>query len=69
MMPRSPIPVRAAHDLLQRFAPPIKAGTPGEIVDMAENGLYSYTVTFHAAELNGGAATLRDLCRTDLSEA
>jgi hypothetical protein len=69
MMPRSPIPVKAAHDLLQRFAPPIKAGTPGEIVDMRENGLYSYTVTFRAAEVAGGTVTLRDLCRADLKEA
>jgi hypothetical protein len=68
MMPRSPIPVRAAHDLLQRFAPPIKAGTPGEIIDWSENGLYSYTVTFWAAELSGGAVTLRDLSRADLKE-
>lgn len=68
MMPRSPIPVKAAHDLLQRFSPPVKAGTPGEIVDMSENGLYSYTVTFRAAESTGGTVTLRDLCRTDLRD-
>jgi len=67
--PQSTIPVRAAHDLLQRFSPPIKAGTPGEIVAMTGMGLYSYTVTFWASDLAGGSATLRDLCRTDLREA
>ena len=56
MMPRrSPIPVRAAHDLSQRSSPPVKAGTPGEIIDMSENGLYSYTVTFHTVAAIGGA--------------
>jgi len=67
--PQSTIPVRAAHDLLQRFSPPIKAGTPGEIVAMTGMGLYSYTVTFWGSDLAGGSATLRDLCRTDLREA
>jgi hypothetical protein len=74
MMPRrSPIPVRAAHDLSQRSSPPVKAGTPGEIIDMSENGLYSYTVTFHTVAAIGGATdgnvTLHDLCRADLREA
>lgn len=69
MTPQSTIPVRAAHDLLQRFSPPIKAGTPGEIIAMTGMGLYSYTVTFWASDLAGGSATLRDLCRTDLQEA
>lgn len=68
MMSRTPIPVRAAHDLLHS-APPIREGTPGEIVDMSENGLYSYTVTFHAADLAGGTVTVRDLSRADLREA
>ena len=69
MTQQSTIPVKAAHDLLQRFSPPIKAGTPGEIVSMTGMGLYSYTVTFWSSDLAGGSATLRDLCRTDLQEA
>jgi hypothetical protein len=69
MTPQSTIPVKAAHDLLQRFSPPIKAGTPGEIVSMTGTGLYSYTVTFSSPDLIGGSVTLRDLCRTDLQEA
>ncbi len=69
MTQQSTIPVKAAHDLLQRFSPPIKAGTPGEIVSMTGMGLYSYTVTFRSPDLAGGSVTLRDLCRTDLQEA
>ena len=61
----TPIPVRATHDLLQRFAPLIKAGTPGEITDVGGASTVSYTVTFWPTE---GPVTLHDLWRTDLQE-
>jgi len=66
---RTPIPVTATHDIRQRFAPPIKAGTPGEITDVGGASTVSYTVTFWPSDLVGGPITLRDLSRTDLREA
>jgi hypothetical protein len=67
MTTRSPIPVTATHDILQRYAPPIKAGTRGEITDVGGASTVSYTVMFWPA--GGGAVTLRDLGRMDLREA
>jgi len=65
--PTTPIPVRATHDILQRFSPPIKAGTPGQITDLGGASTVSYTVMFWTPD--SGAVTLRDLCRTDLRDA
>jgi hypothetical protein len=67
MTTRSPIPVTATHDILQRYAPPIKAGTPGAITHVGGASTVSYTVMFWPAD--GGVVTLRDLCRMDLREA
>ena len=67
MTTRSPIPVTATHDILQRYAPPIKAGTRGEITHIGGASTVSYTVMFWPAD--GGPVTLCDLCRMDLREA
>ncbi len=63
----APIPVTATHDILQGQAPPIKAGTPGEITDLPGASGVSYTVMFRPT--GGGTVTVRDLCRIDLREA
>ena len=62
-----PIPVTATHDIQQRFSPPIKAGTLGEITDVGGASTVSYTVMFRPSD--GGVATLRDLGRMDLQES
>jgi len=62
----APIPVKATHDILQRFAPPIKAGTRGEITDVGGASTVAYTVMFWPA--GGKPVTLRGLCRIDLRE-
>jgi hypothetical protein len=62
-----PIPVTATHDIVQRYAPPIKAGTRGEITHVGGASAASYTVTFWPA--GSGAVTLHDLGRMDLREA
>ena len=65
--PTTPIPVRATHDILQRFSPPIKAGTLGQITNLGGASTVSYTVTFWTSD--SGTVTLRDLYRTDLRDA
>ena len=67
MTTRSPIPVTATHDILQRYSPPIKAGTRGEITHIGGASTVSYTVRFWPA--GGAAVTLCDLGRMDLQEA
>ena len=67
MTPRSSIPVIATHDILQRYSPPIKAGTRGEITSVGGASTVSYTVVFWPSD--GAVVTLRDLSRMDLQEA
>jgi len=64
---RSPIPVTATHDILQRYSPLIKAGTRGEITYVGGASTVSYTVMFWPSD--GGAVTLHNLGRMDLREA
>lgn len=66
MTATAPIRVVATHDIRQRFDPPIKAGTPGEIIDVGGAPAVSYTVVFRLPD--GGLMTLRDLSRMDLRE-
>ena len=62
----SPIPVVATHDILQRYSPPIKAGTRGQITDVGGASTVSYTVMFWPS--GGAAVTLHNLGRMDLRE-
>ena len=66
MTATAPIRVIATHDIRQRFDPPIKAGTPGEIIDVGGASAVSYTVMFRLP--GGGVLTVRDLSRMDLHE-
>ena len=69
MMSRAYLPIRAAHEILTTDHPPIRAGTPGEIIGVSGDIPPSYCVTFWPDGRDGAAVTINHLTRIDLKEA